>query len=167
VYDIGVYFEANGHGTVLFSDRCKRRVHQMLDTASGRRMSALIDLINETVGDALSDLLAVEAILALSRMSIEQWDAVYEDVPSVQMKVSVRDRLAVCTTWDETRCTAPLKLQPSIDECVNACADRCARAFVRPSGTENVVRVYAEASTVDAAQRLAEGCAAAVKMCCE
>jgi phosphoacetylglucosamine mutase len=29
------------------------------------------------------------------------------------------------------------------------------RAFVRPSGTENVVRVYAEATTADAADALA------------
>lgn len=33
------------------------------------------------------------------------------------------------------------------------------RCFVRPSGTEDVVRVYAEASTVEAAESLAKSVA--------
>lgn len=38
-----------------------------------------------------------------------------------------------------------------------------ARAFVRPSGTEDVVRVYAEAATQEAANTLAANVAAAVR----
>lgn len=28
-YDIGVYFEANGHGTVVFSDNAKTKIQQI------------------------------------------------------------------------------------------------------------------------------------------
>lgn len=28
-YDVGVYFEANGHGTVLFKDKVLARLHDM------------------------------------------------------------------------------------------------------------------------------------------
>ena len=36
------------------------------------------------------------------------------------------------------------------------------RCFVRPSGTEDVVRVYAEASTQDEANALADDCIKAI-----
>ena len=39
----------------------------------------------------------------------------------------------------------------------------CGRAFVRPSGTEDVVRVYAEAETQEEADELAQKVAAHVR----
>ncbi len=66
------------------------------------RLQSFIRLINEvrvvvithiciiqTVGDAIADLLAVEAILLLNDMSIVDWDRCYEDAPSCQLKVNV------------------------------------------------------------------------------
>ena len=50
---------------------------------------ALTDLINQTVGDALSDLLMVEAFLACKKWSTVDWDAGYTDLPSRQEKVQV------------------------------------------------------------------------------
>jgi phosphoacetylglucosamine mutase len=43
---------------------------------------------------------------------------------------------------------------------------RAARSFVRPSGTEDVVRVYAEASTQAAADKLAQDVGEEVKKLC-
>jgi phosphoacetylglucosamine mutase len=57
------------------------------------------------------------------------------------------------TTDDETRVTSPPALQPQLD----ALAARfgSGRCFVRPSGTEDVVRVYAEAGSQSDADQLA------------
>lgn len=49
------------------------------------------------------------------------------------------------TTDAERRALTPAGLQDSIDALVKKYKQ--ARAFVRPSGTEDVVRVYAEADT--------------------
>jgi phosphoacetylglucosamine mutase len=57
------------------------------------------------------------------------------------------------TTEDETRVVTPAALQAAIDGLVAAVDS--GRAFVRPSGTEDVVRVYAEAATAEAADKLA------------
>ena len=165
-YDVGVYFEANGHGTVLFSNNLKRRLAGMTD-ASSRLLLALIDVINETVGDALSDLLAIEAILALSGMDVSQWASLYADLPSWQTKVVVADRTRVQTVWDESRCTAPVGLQQAIEDAVAATGDCRARAFVRPSGTEDIVRVYAEATADDTMRTLTAACVRAVKQFCD
>jgi phosphoacetylglucosamine mutase len=68
---------------------------------------------------------------------------------------SCADTRSVVTTADaERQCVTPAGLQAAIDACV-AGAGVGARAFVRPSGTEDVVRVYAEAATQSGADELA------------
>eukprot|EP01052_Picozoa_sp_SAG31_P013308 SAG31_NODE_798_length_12027_cov_8.190057_2_plen_69_part_00 len=54
-----------------------------------------------------------------------------------------------------------MELQAAIDSLV-AAAGHGARAFARPSGTEDVVRVYAEAQTSEGADELALQVLAAV-----
>jgi phosphoacetylglucosamine mutase len=79
---------------------------------------------------------------------------------------------AVVTTTDaERRCLTPAGLQDKIDALVKnagagagAAANR--RSFVRPSGTEPVVRVYAEASSQAEADALAEAVKAVVSEVC-
>ena len=72
---------------------------------------------------------------------------------SRQTKLAVADRTAIVTTDDETRVVTPAALQAAVDALVAAVPS--GRAFVRPSGTEDVVRVYAEAADVAAADALA------------
>ena len=59
------------------------------------------------------------------------------------------------------RLIEPVSLQAAVDAAVAACGEG-ARGFVRPSGTEDVVRVYAEASTEAAADALALALAKAI-----
>jgi phosphoacetylglucosamine mutase len=44
---------------------------------------------SQTVGDAISDLLVVEAILLQSRMTVADWAAMYDDLPNRLLKVTV------------------------------------------------------------------------------
>ncbi|XP_041985319.1 phosphoacetylglucosamine mutase [Aricia agestis] len=165
-YDVGVYFEANGHGTVVYSDAAKRAVREAADTGDvEQRKSAellldLIDMTNETVGDAISDLFLVETVLCARGLDARDWLAQYTDLPCRQLKVTVQDRNVISTADAERKCTAPEGLQSRIDELVDKYTD--GRAFVRPSGTEDVVRVYAEADTQQAADKLAAEVAQAV-----
>lgn len=158
-FDIGVYFEANGHGTVLFSPRAivAFDVAESSDSdkakAAARRLRALALLINQSVGDALSDLLAVLVVLAARGWGPEQWDECYTDLPNRLLKVQVADRTQFQTFDAERRLAAPQGLQALIDELVSKVPR--GRAFVRPSGTEDCVRVYAEAAKPAAAEKLA------------
>lgn len=158
-----MYYEANGHGTVLFHPDFVARLVALGAPSAGlsatqeqgrRRLLASVLLINQAIGDALSDAMFVEAALACAGWSVVEWDALYEDLPSKQMALPVRDRTLVNTTEDETRVTSPAALQAAIDALVATVPQ--GRAFVRPSGTEDVVRVYAEAATLAAAVELAE-----------
>lgn len=150
-YDIGCYFEANGHGTIIFSTSAKTAILNVTDddTVSddarnaAKKLLSTINLINETVGDAISDMLLVETVLHASGWDLSQWHGLYEDLPNLQLKVKVQDRNVITTTDAERKCVTPDGLQEAIDTLV-AKYPR-GRAFVRPSGTEDVVRVYAEA----------------------
>lgn len=42
------------------------------------------------MGDAVSDMLVIEAILALKGLTVQQWDALYTDLPNRLLKVQVR-----------------------------------------------------------------------------
>ena len=49
----------------------------------------LSQMINQAVGDAISGLLLVEAALRRKGWSMQQWAALYTDLPSRQLKVRV------------------------------------------------------------------------------
>lgn len=169
-FDIGVYFEANGHGTVLFSESAEEKIQQLaktlnLDPGSQRAQAAhllhnTVNVINQAVGDAVSNMLLIEAVLAIRGMTVQQWDAIYSDLPNRQLKVKVADRRLIDTNDTETRVVNPAGLQEAIDALVSQY--RRARSFVRPSGTEDVVRVYAEADTQENADTLAHQVSLAV-----
>ncbi|XP_066601785.1 phosphoacetylglucosamine mutase [Prorops nasuta] len=149
-YDIGIYFEANGHGTVLFKDTAIKLIQESLTntqlstsekTAISKIMD-LVDMINQTVGDAISDILLVETILRTKDWSIVEWEQSYTDLPNKLLKVNVKDRNVVTVTDANRRCVTPKGLQEKINETIARYEK--GRAFVRSSGTEDVIRVYVE-----------------------
>ncbi|XP_023778087.1 phosphoacetylglucosamine mutase isoform X2 [Cyanistes caeruleus] len=125
-FDVGVYFEANGHGTVLFSKAAETKIRQ---------------LVKEEKDDEKR-----EAAMMLENM--------------IDLINQVADRRVIDTTDAERRALTPPGLQEKIDALVKKY--RLSRAFVRPSGTEDVVRIYAEADTQENADALAHEVSLAV-----
>lgn len=175
-FDIGIYFEANGHGTVLFSER----YHEYYRSGGGASnhhhgttstiLSNLPKLINPAVGDALSDLLLVDLLLRHFGWTLLEWasgDTLYDDLPSRQLKQTVADRTIIQCNDNETQALTPPGLQAALDRAVQDCDALHGRCFVRPSGTENVVRIYAEASTRTLADELATKAAQIVYETCQ
>lgn len=164
--DIGVYFEANGHGTVIFSPNALHAIehhppNSPSEAASLDTLRACIDLINQAVGDALSDFLLVEVVLAHKHWGPQEWLATYTDLPNRLLKVLVKDRAVFKTTDAERKLTSPEGVQAQIDKEVQKY--RQGRSFARASGTEDAVRVYAEAATKAEAEDLARKVAEIVK----
>ncbi|XP_047128946.1 phosphoacetylglucosamine mutase isoform X1 [Hydra vulgaris] len=169
-FDIGIYFEANGHGTVIFSADAREKIRNPNNGLSDKqkeavnKLNAFMELTNQTVGDAISDMLLVESILHEKQWSCIEWDNEYQDLPNKLGKVLVKDRRILTVNHDETRLIEPKELQQKIDEIVK-CWPNC-RSFVRPSGTEDVVRVYVEAHTLNITERVCGlVCQAVYDMC--
>lgn len=57
---------------------------------AAERLLTLIDVINETVGDAISDMLLVELILQSRGWNVKDWEASYKDLPNRLLKVVVQ-----------------------------------------------------------------------------
>ncbi len=85
-------------------------------------------------------------------MDLLKWHQLYTDLPSKQVKVSVPDKSLVACSEDETTVTRPAALQADLEVAMKSVTN--GRCFVRPSGTEDVVRIYAEAATQQEANRL-------------
>ena len=161
-----MYFEANGHGTVIFSEDTldKIETHDPKNPGQAEALSVLkacINLINQSVGDALSDMLLVEVVLSHKSWSTQEWLSTYTDLPNRLLKVVVNDRNIFKTTDAERKLTSPEGLQEKIDKEVQKV--RQGRSFARASGTEDAVRVYAEAATKAEAEDLARKVAELVK----
>jgi phosphoacetylglucosamine mutase len=165
-FDIGIYFEANGHGTVLFNEKkieelkILNKKWENDDKISSEKKISLKHLlnmpllINQAIGDALSNILMIEVILKHKNWSLYQWDLLYKDLPNTLRAQKVKDRKIFKTIDAERRLIEPPNLQEKIDHLIQHYEN--ARAFVRPSGTEDVVRIYAEAKTKEQANNLAD-----------
>lgn len=165
-FDVGVYFEANGHGTITFSENALKIIKSAEPQSPAQQRSieclqGLTDVINQAVGDAISDMLLVEAILAHKGWSPKEWLGTYTDLPSRLVRVEVNDR-SIFKAYDaERKLESPPGLQTKIDSLMSRYNK--GRSFARASGTEDAVRVYAEAASRSEADDLATRVANAVR----
>lgn len=177
--DVGVYFEANGHGTILFN---KAKIQTLLaasgpSAAERERLWITIqhmsELVSQVCGDALGDMLLCEVALRALNLSFKDLRLLYTDRPALQIKVDVPYPKRIQTTPDETRATAPIGFQEEIDTLIQKMLNQLkhtdhpyARSFARPSGTEAIVRVYSETNTEDSCKQLNEQVCDVVRRYC-
>eukprot|EP00796_Vickermania_ingenoplastis_P010131 gene10131-7090_t len=164
--DIGVYFEANGHGTVLFNNN---KIMQALaeEPIERDRVCTVVDVMqklwSQVCGDAVGDLLMCEVAFKLLNMKFKDLRMLYTDRPAMQIKVDVPFPKRIKTTPEETRAVEPVGLQEELDRLVDEIRAELigteapyARCFARPSGTEAIVRVYSETSTEATCKKLSD-----------
>lgn len=130
-YDVGIYFEPNGHGSVVFSKRFLEKIEALEKTTI---IKILTQMFDPCVGDALGNLLILKATLK-SPADL----AKYKENFSRLMTVKIKDKNMIKV--DQNNCVLEPDIQKKIDEQVLSYKGR---AFVRPSGTEDLVRIFAE-----------------------
>jgi len=125
--DIGIYFEQNGHGNVMFQK-------------SIPEVQELQSIFHPNIGDGIADLYATLFILQELEMNEKDWYNLFEPRFCLLTKQNVQDKNLFHSSHDELTLLEPLFIQHYIDSITN----EQVRAFVRASGTENVVRLYVE-----------------------
>lgn len=144
-HDIAIYFEANGHGSIHASNNAIAELEKYsLNTGKSNDLLDIILLNNSYTGDAICIMIIVEYILTLFDWGEYDWYRIYADRPNTLVSQEVKDRSIFKTINAGLECIEPKGLQDKIDTHV-AKYGSGARCFVRPSGTENLVRIYAEA----------------------
>lgn len=132
-FNIGVYFEANGHGTVLFN----------IDNIDKYPLlKELSNLFNQFIGDAITNLFAIMHILSKINISIYKWYNLYQSNYAKLGKIKVKNKSYFNCDTIESQLIRPIIIKQRIDELTKSFPE--SYIFVRPSGTEDVIRYYIE-----------------------
>ncbi|SOC49067.1 phosphoglucosamine mutase [Blastococcus aggregatus] len=118
----------------------------------GEQSGHLVFLDHATTGDGVLTGLALMSRMAVTGRSLAELAGVVQKLPQVLINVPVRDRIAVVES-------------DSVAEAVNAVEaglGSTGRVLLRPSGTEQLVRVMVEAPTQEQADRVAQRLAGVV-----
>ena len=153
-YDLSSYFESNGHGTLHVQhniqekfDKLNSLVENSKDSQVLELFQKFIGLFNTTTGDAISSLLGVESVLKTFDWSVDDALNLYPELPAINTKVQIKDKSVFKCDERETNLVQPQEFQKQIDEWAKLYEN--GRVFVRASGTEDVVRIYCEADTME------------------
>jgi phosphoglucosamine mutase len=136
---IAVHTTAVGDRYVLEALRARQL------SLGGEQSGHLVFLDHATTGDGLLTGLALLSRMAATGASLAELASVVQRLPQILVNVPVRDRLAVSAS-DE------------VADAVNAAAEELGdtgRVLLRPSGTEQLVRVMVEAPTQEQADEIA------------
>ncbi len=123
-------------------------------TLGGEQSGHIIFLNYSTTGDGLVTGLVLSQILKERQAPLSQLAAAVEKKPQYMVNVRVRDKY----TWSEPQPVAEAVAQ--VEESLRGRG----RLLVRPSGTENVVRVMAEGPDAQELRQLVDSIAAALEL---
>ncbi|ELQ75649.1 Phosphoglucomutase/phosphomannomutase [Trachipleistophora hominis] len=127
-YDIGVYNEPNGHGGIFFSK----------EEMGDEEINNIIKMYRESIADPLANFLLLE-YLRKTRPAL--FEETYVPFPSRMLQVCVVDPTVVVNS-ESLDVVEPVALRNVIS---NVMKNGKGKVFVRPSGTENVIRIFCEA----------------------
>lgn len=156
-YDIGIYFEPNGHGSVTFSKKFLDQLDALPPSRERKILRLLTEMFDPCVGDALANFLVFKALLSSTDDFIQ-----YNENYIRLMTVKIKDKNLIKV--DQNNIVLEPAIQKDIDRVVMSFKGR---GFVRPSGTEDLVRIFAECSQEAQCDKLALSIAQIVYDNCE
>ena len=132
-HDLSVYFESNGHGSIQYKDS--------IINHDNKKLIDLLKTQNQYTGDGVSHIYAVDYILTNLNMNKEDWYNLYKNNESKLYKLVVSDRSIFKCDVNETQLIQPKNIKEELDKLMK---EYNCYIFVRPSGTEELLRVYIE-----------------------
>lgn len=150
-YDIGIFFESNGHGALLIKPSFLEKLKPRVDFNNKEHLIAwkILSFTNNLTGDGVFNILQTEIALRYLKMSVEDFASIFVYKKFKTYKLKVKNKLAVVTDEVKGIALAPKDLQPFIDELYLKHPSYNSRIFIRPSGTEDILRIHIEADKED------------------
>jgi len=166
-FDVGIFFEPNGHGSVTFSDKIISEIDEMMNNENEEKLKnakilkAMVNLFDPCIGDAIANFLVLEGIFL--KDTFESTMNLYKEMPTRMLAVKINDK-SIFKIQGDVEIIEPLELKENIKQFMQKFRGRC---FVRPSGTEDIVRVFAEGERREDCDLLAVNVAQAVYDICD
>lgn len=125
-YDVAVYFETNGHGSIHFSDKAKKIFK---NTTNG---DILMKLSNPYIGDGIYLIFLLAFVTLIDKASFEELVNVYSELPYYNSAYEITtNTLRLIDTQIQTNL-------------INQASELGVRLHIRKSGTEPLIRIYVE-----------------------
>lgn len=137
-YDVGIYFESNGHGSVIINNF--HNIHEL---------NIIGEIFNKLIGDSIANLLGISYILNKLNLQNNDFYNMINRKESQNIKVHVKDKDIYVTNYDQTELLNPIDIAFNIQNILSMKQFIGCRAFVRPSGTEDVLRLYVENNSLN------------------
>lgn len=137
-YDVGIYFEKNGHGNVHFSEKALK----------DRNIARIDKLLYSKAGDSIAIFLLTIYAIRYLQITWQDFADMIPNIIQVNDKI-VRDNLdtKLLTNDIETEILEPKELSDGIKEINDKFPGN--RAVIRPSGTEPIIRLLIEGNDID------------------
>ena len=132
-YDIGIYFESNGHGSIM--------VNKTYDIPE---LFQIDNIFNRFIGDSIGNLLGVCHILKQLNINNNEFFDLIQKKEVLNTKVLVKNKNIYVTNYDQTILLEPFDIALNVKNIIGLEKFKGCRAFVRPSGTEDILRLYVE-----------------------
>ena len=159
-YDLGVYFESNGHGSIYYNqkimdelipemiveEQIPEEVVEKEVVSENDTLKKLLKMQSLFTGDALSHVFGVQYIMNELNMTKEDWFNLYKIHKNKLYKINVENKNIYKCDKNETELVEPVEIKNKINEFMEKY--QCF-IFVRPSGTEDVLRVYIEENKLE------------------
>jgi phosphoacetylglucosamine mutase len=132
-YDISVYFEQNGHGSVIINN-----------DYGIKKIKIMSRIFSKIIGDGIHNLLGIVYLL---KESGYHWTNIYNLFnrrESILKKIDWIEATTFTTDGQMVRLVDPFKIDKNIMDLLNSYEFLGCRVFLRPSGTEPCLRLYAE-----------------------
>ena len=159
-FDISICYEYNGLGTIYISQDLSTKfgkLSSLIETSKDSQIIELfqlfIALFNSITSDGVSNLLVIESIMKSMNLSIKDVYDFYNEIPYKIVDIKMKYNKFI-TNEDDSKIIEPKNMQIIIDELSNKYAN--SKIYVRPTGTEDYLRVYVESETDDNCEKIIE-----------
>ena len=129
---VGIYFENNGHGTVLNNNHLNLK---------------LLNFINPIVGDGVINIFLILILLNVMNLDFEDFNYEKYKLNNYKIKLNNKNIVNFVNDENETCLLKPDNIVIKINELI--IKYNLKRIFVRKSGTENVLRVLIESNNYE------------------
>ena len=144
--EVAVLFENNGHFKVHLSDSFVQKINKLEDEKL-KKVAKLIHGIK--AGDGVLNFLLILFIKRVLKMTISDIFEQFECKEVMQYTIKIKNKEKVITNEEEGVVKEPKELQDLIDKLVEDQKHNGLRIFIRPSGTEDNVRVLIESRSAE------------------
>ena len=157
-YDVGIYFESNGHGTLMIKEKFLEKIKTKFDLENQEQLLAwkILNFRNNYTGDAVFNFLQIELFLKYLNFSKKQFARIFEYKKHLTYKLKVKNKENLICDEIKAEIIKPVDLRTFIEKICEEFKKYDLRIYIRASGTEDVLRVHLEWDGIDCINEVKE-----------